>query len=78
MTTQLIEKKKQLAAERYNSLVNDICNLLKTHQDADLVGDTLETLRSFHRACLLPTSHVHLINLWAAIELGLEENIDNQ
>ncbi len=76
MTTEIIKKRKQLAAERYISLVNDIAHLLETHQDSDLVRDTLETLRSFNRACSLPSSDLHLCNLWSAIELGLEENVD--
>lgn len=74
MTTKLIENRKQLAAERYNSLVNDIRTLLATHQDADLVRDTLEAIQSFNRACSLPKGDRFLGEMWAAIELGLDDN----
>lgn len=74
--TAIINKRKQIVAERYNSLVGDICKLLETHQDQDLVRDTLETLRSFNRSCTLPKGDRYLGDLWAAIELGLEENVD--
>lgn len=67
---------KQLAAERYNSLVNDIRTLLSSHQDADLVRDTLETLRQFNRECALPRGDRYLGDMWAAVELGLEDNVD--
>jgi hypothetical protein len=69
--------RKQLSADRYNQIIKDLRKLLASHPNSDAARELLEDISKFNKQCLLPKGDRYLGEIWSAIELGLDDNFEN-